>query len=666
MATYRMKLCAVNGIDASSLRSMLQLSDTRLNNQWVIGDSGQIDLYVYGTDSAEGRQQLRNHQRGITAALSQTADLDTPADLHIKKPLRAKQLVDTLNEAEEKIAYARRADKVAHIPETPRPTPPKIKPISKDDPFFEISKKPSLLGSLSKQLNKWKSPAQDLPSLSLYTPAFSDLPSKTIFEPKALSSWLAKQPSQDKTTLINNLLDKLSVLNRSELPADSRLVLMEIYRQPVNNLVFSRDVDTIKLEMAKPDAFEANVSQLSLFLEELTFGYKQILMAAYQRGQRPQSDDLFLFAIIRAAEALSLLIIHAFRHYLSPPTGAVHELHQLYLYCEAADVLDKKVTLKVASSGKPFIHFYNQIMLTGVADPYSLGKYDVFRLFNLMAKVADKVVIAPLNEHQKGKDSTALAGNFCLDCASDHIPIPLHHVEHIRRQLPETRILNPQGVLFAIENIFEAAASTKTMGAYDLHIQLLKKVAPQFNATYERQYQRLAEVEPRPIRLVNGLTAIHHCIQQIDFDDDLVSEWTVINQGSGGLKAKCDKPPGMQLNIGDFMGIFEAGLSPRLATVRWLHIDNNNTLEIGLHLHPGDPSAGDLLPDDQAQIIPCLMLPAIDALDQADTLIVEKGVYSPQRRLQLKNGDQTNTIKIEQLCDYSINYEQFSYRIIRD
>ena len=63
-------------------------------------------------------------------------------------------------------------------------------------------------------------------------------------------------------------------------------------------------------------------------------------MASYQQGLRPNLDNTFLFAIIRAAESISLLTTNPFRHYRSAPAGAIHDLHQLYLYCKASEVLD--------------------------------------------------------------------------------------------------------------------------------------------------------------------------------------------------------------------------------------------------------------------------------------------------------------------------------------
>ena len=445
MATLRIKLCGINNIDMASLNSVLQLSDSRLNSEWAVSQSGQIDLFIFGLDTEEGRSMLRSHRRGVCAALAQKNQTNALADFIIKKPIRTKQLAEILNAVDEKVALEKQADNVKPLT---KPTPKIIEALPKLalKPEVKQAKKASLLSSLSKRLIRRKSPAADLPALSLYTPTLSETKLKTIVDPKILANWIVTLPEDDPMATIDALLEKLIPLNHMAVANDTRLALLELYRAPINAFVFNRDVEAVKLEMAKPAVFETKISQLNIFLEELALGYKTVVMAAYQQGHRPQLDNQFLFAIIRATESIGLLITHAFRHYHAAPTGAVHELHQLYLYCEASDVLDKPASLKTTVTKKPFIHHYCQIMLTGIADPYSLSKYDVFRLFNLMAKMAGKVTITPLSDHQKSADNnTVLAGGFSLVCNSDTMPIPLHHIDPEKRQQAEIRMLNPQG-----------------------------------------------------------------------------------------------------------------------------------------------------------------------------------------------------------------------------
>ena len=225
-------------------------------------------------------------------------------------------------------------------------------------------------------------------------------------------------------------------------------------------------------------------------------------------------------------------------------------------------------------------------------------------------------------------------------------------------------MLNPQGVLFAIEQIFDAAASTSTLGRYDLDIQLLKKVIPQFNASYQRQYQRLPSVTARPIRLANGFDAIHHCLTSTE--DTETTEWTIDNQGSAGLMAKCNKADIPALNIGDFLGVFETNMPAKLGTIRWLHIDNNDTVQIGLQIHSGNPAAASLSPKNNATEIKCLYLTPVEEISQKETMTVGKGNYSPNRIFHVKDNEKTYTIVTQKLLNYSLNYEQFNYKIVGD
>jgi len=301
-------------------------------------------------------------------------------------------------------------------------------------------------------------------------------------------------------------------------------------------------------------------------------------------------------------------------------------------------------------------------MLTGIADPYSLDKFDVFRLYHLMAKMADKVEVNILTPHHKAAKSTAiLTSYFCIDCTSDLLPIPLHHMSQDKRQLAETRMLNPQGVLLSIEQVFQAAASITGMVIFDLDVQLLKRVIPQFNANYQRQFQRLASVPTRQVKLADGITAIYDHLNQANSDS--LTQWTVGNQGSGGMMLRCDKKETVPLNIGGLMGVFEQNLPPRLATVRWLQTDHNDTIQIGLQSRPGTPRPIHLTADNKTTVMIGLLLPKMDDIKQDETIIITKGIYTPNRVLRVKDAEKTYTIMADKLLDNTLDYEQFSFKL---
>ena len=86
-------------------------------------------------------------------------------------------------------------------------------------------------------------------------------------------------------------------------------------------------------------------------------------------------------------------------------------------------------------------------------------------------------------------------------------------------------------------------------------------------------------------------------------------------------------------------------------------------LQIGLQLHPGTPAAVYFTPDSKTDISKALLLPKLEDINQAETVIVEKGVYSHRRVLRINNDEKIYTIVAQELLDNTLNYEQFSFML---
>ncbi|NQZ52951.1 MAG: hypothetical protein HRT93_01725 [Piscirickettsiaceae bacterium] len=656
MPPLRLKACSLSSIDNISLKSMLGLAGDLLTHEWIIVDHGTADLCLYSLDTAESKIAWLQRGKGLTALLisGNNSDLET-ADIILKKPLRAKNFSEALNAIEKKIKLSNASEKIAKTTSTEKPAKTKQTKV----------KKPSLLTSLSSSISKVltnkKSPAKDLPNLTLYLPEQNKTKPDTILDPALLKQWLDGLPEHDDDKIISSILSNILLLNRAVIPAKTRIALLDIYRQPISKLVFHRDMVAIKREIDSPTEFLRTVNALGLLLEELAIGYKIIINNAYQQGERPQSNDHFLIALNRATELNSLRILHAYRYYHSPPTNTIHELHQFYIYSEASEISHKTVSIKGIEINTSVYQLYCQIMLTGLADPYSLEKYAVFRLYNLMEKLTDKVEIKSLtNKQKKASFDFLMSGYFCIDCTADTLPKPLTKTAAEKRVLPQTRMLNTHGVLLAIEQSF-IKASQAGHSVYDLDMQLLKKIIPQINTSYERKYHRLPSVKNRQINLANGVSAIQTCLNANKLTRTL--EWSMINQGSNGMMASRDSEGCYQLNINELIGVFENNVQPKLATIRWLHTNNNDIVQIGLDIHLGHPIAISFTPEGETKSLKGLLLSADDDTKQPATLIVNKGIYSTNRVLHIVEGSEEYTISADKIINNAFNYEQFSFNI---
>ena len=336
---------------------------------------------------------------------------------------------------------------------------------------------------------------------------------------------------------------------------------------------------------------------------------------------------------------------------------------QLYLFCEDNEILHKQAEFKDKANGSSFIHIYTQILLLSISEPYSLEKFDVIRLFKLMHKFSDQVEIIPLTDKQKNTSSDFLmTGHFCLDGTKDHPPTAMAATSIETRSLSSTRLFNTQPVLLAIEQVFKRAAQASAQAAFDTDIQLLKKIIPQLNTSYERKYQRLPSIHTRKINIANGIRDIHTCLKENHVNGAI--EWSINNQGSGGIMASRNSDGCYDIHIGDFIGVFEQDLPVKLASIRWLNIDNNDSTHIGLELLPGHPTPVFCLADDNTEY-PALLLPEDDDIKQPATLIAEKGIFSPKRLLKLKGDEEPYSVSIDKLINHTYNFEQFSFTIIK-
>lgn len=650
MTRLRIKPCYLNEMDNTSLRSMLKLSNDRLISQWEIIDKGVAELYIYSLNSEQSAAALQAHSDGFSAVLCNEPVTLESVDIVLKKPLRAKDFANTLNQLEDNIRFSKQAKQVAELAQA-------------DSTGKNLESHPSnrsLFSSLAKRLRR-HAVKHDLPELTFDLPAQDHQQSESILDPELLRKWLDKLVESDSNKIVRAILSNLTSLNRTKLAKHTRLALLEVYRLPISRLVFDRDLTAVQREINAPTEFLKDINALKLLLDEFALGYKIVIQQDFVAGEHPASEKLYLFAIIRAVELISLQILHAFRHYHSAPKNTFQSLHQLYLYCEAAKVLDTLAITKKLTTERSFIELYNQIMLAAIADPYSLAKFDVLRLYRLMAVAAKNVDISQLNQRQKTSNrSLDVVGQFFVNCSDDSNPVALSQVAIDQRDTPQARIIDPQKAIQQFKQIIADSLASKTQATYDLDSKLLQKVLPQFDTSYVRQYQRVKSKKDRNIKLAAGINAIHSGLE--NQESAALFEWVMDNQSANGMMASRRSEDIQALSYGDLMGIFEQGLAVKLATIRWLHMANDGTIHIGLQIHPGNPGPVTFIPDGKTDIMSGLLLPEVADIKQPPTIITDKGAYSANRIFRLKNNDDVGSIRALELIDSTLNYEQFSFK----
>jgi hypothetical protein len=655
MSAYTISLCGLPDVDKSSLKSMLKLSKTLLTHEWEIIESSIADLSIYSFDTEEGKTlwQQREVGQSITALLTTEGDVTEPVDVVLKKPLRTSNFSDALNLVEDKINFRKQAEKVSQIVNQKQE-----QDITStiDEPQEEKS---SIFSSFSKFLGGKKGPSKDLPELNLHLPTERENIANTITDPELLAKWLKSIEAHDNHKKISQLLANLLPLNRVNIPASSRIVLLEQYRFPIQQVLQARDVNNLQQDLDSKSRHDI-WSSLNLLVEELAIGYKYIVDDCYKKGDKPSSSKLYLFSINRMAEQLGLQIIHCFQHYLSAPEHVFFELNQFYLYLESDRSTELEADYKSYQSNKSFFQIYAQIMLTAIADPYRLARFEVLRLYKLMEKMASHVEIELIPKKEIQINSSLLmSGHYCIDCETDYHPTPMSKTVAEVKEKPSTRLFNTQPVLLAIEQIFKKTAQTASQGAFDLDVKTLKKIIPQLNTSYERKFDRKPIKEEIYINIANGSKKIHDCIKKHTIDGSL--PWKVHNQHQNGIMLSRDTSGLKHIDNGDFVGVLVEERPVMLGVIRWLNINNNNTIHIGIELFDGE-AVSVICTSEEGETNLALLSPGNKEIKQESTIIGDKGLFSPGRRLRVSGDGEPYIIGAETLVDNTFNYEQFTYK----
>ncbi len=621
MATLRIKLCGLNDVDTRSLKSMLSVANDQLSNKWKIVNSDPAELYIYSFDTEEGITAWQNHDHQyISALLSSDNDSDEAIDIIIKKPLRTKNFSSVLNEIEKRTI------------------------VSKTKPPSVFS---SLLSSLGNALGK-KSNRLARPVLNLTIPEQGSESENVILDLPILEQFLKDIDHNNDILKAEDLTANLLALNHTNIQTEKRFKLLELYGSSIRQLMSNQLAEKNKVKQGSHTDYIKVIHTLNRLLKEIVIAYQIIVNDYYQQNKKPKSQNIFLIAINHVAEYLELSILHAYHYYFVPPHKAINTLHQLYLYCEYHKVLNTQVQ---SSSTKliSFIHTYTATLLTGIANPSRLLKSDIFRLFELMDQFADKITISQMQEQQISLDDT---GYFKIDTSSDKFPCSLTTESELELTTQnQCRLFNTQPILESIEELFQQESHSSDLA-------LLKKIIPQFNATYARHFKRKPYINKPKVELLLGISIIYEYLTTKTYSASF--HCTIHNEGSGGIMISCEALDSYSVEIGDIVGILDSKSKHQLAVVRWMASSEEGRTHIGLEFQL-EPIPVKMSLENKTDSFNGLLLPGPIKKNLNNTIIVNKGTYLPLQTINVTEGQKTYKIVINSLIDSPLNCEQFSF-----
>jgi hypothetical protein len=485
-----------------------------------------------------------------------------------------------------------------------------------------------------------------------------------------LHNWIKRLPKNDLAGYTDTYLDALKTFNREIIHEKQRLALLEIYRQPLNSLLFSLTIPKLVATIPAPKIRLKIINNLTELMSELAMGYKVVVMDADKHSSSLKNHKMAQLAVNRASEQLSYMALHAYKFYQTVPVRVFQELHMLYRLCVHAHVDRLKPILDPQHRAISSLHDrYTQILLVSICNPYGLYSGNVLEAYFIMEQLVSDAEILPLP-----KDHTATAGHFFINCLSDRTPTPTIMPINENWAPPPTLILNTKPLLIIADHLFERAGNDKAIEP-TINLDLFRQLIPFLNTSYQRKQPRIPVTGSEEVYLAFGLDAIHHCLSNIDklTEADYKkyrSPWKILNKNSYGyLVERKHVEKFHDIKIGDFIGIFERQkspekvVSPSISSIRWLRTDDEDYTKTGLETVDGEPIAVHYALDDSEQSYPALLLPEIGENHQAASLITAPGVYAAQQTLHIKTKRKrfNFSITIEKLLDQNSHFERFTF-----
>ncbi|MGD2084505.1 MAG: hypothetical protein PVF91_16195, partial [Chromatiales bacterium] len=237
---------------------------------------------------------------------------------------------------------------------------------------------------------------------------------------KAVKSWVGSLPVANVGQTAHQLYERLSQLNRLDLPVGERREIMEALREPLDLTL--RALGRHYADQALPlKGRPALVARLSRELLTMTVqGYRIIddELSAQPALGRTLAKGRRAAALHRKLQYLGRLVLHNYELYRKQPPGVWLEVHDSYRRAVAEGLQTRPVTdADSAAEGRSTVaDAYKQILLLALAGPYRLLQGDVGRVFEAVREWA------PLCRLEPPVDAPDAAGLYGIDPGRDSPP----------------------------------------------------------------------------------------------------------------------------------------------------------------------------------------------------------------------------------------------------
>jgi len=473
-----------------------------------------------------------------------------------------------------------------------------------------------------------------------------------------LREWLGALPADNATEAAACLVQQLSAMNRTSLPARARIEFADLFRDRIDALLPVLEADlalaTLPLSGRRREAAAAT-EQL---LVELGYAYKSGLVALSDRFFGIGIRGRLHAALLPAMRALARRLASAYRIYAANPKTVWQELHLLFQLAARHGLAEAPLPGSVDTPSS----VYRQALLLAFAVPHKLMQGDVDRILAYLARFADRTRLASPSPDAVGP------GAFLIRPNRDAPGFAIARFHHAASR-PDDLVLNCRPLVeLLLDQIDKLEAGVPAGGIgmppeadAPIYRDLLQRLARHWGNVATRQFGRLrthARVE-----LQVGLRAIWRSLRQEGQPEAAGAEssaWMVTNESPGGyalmhVSGRCEP-----IRVGEVVAV-DTGETSHICVVRWVLSDNPEHLELGVQEFAPSATPIGLEGENASDSGPALLLPEIPALRQPSAILAPYGQVDASRDLLIAGTNARLRVRATRIVEQTLSVQMFQF-----
>jgi len=502
-------------------------------------------------------------------------------------------------------------------------------------------------------------------------------PARTISletKPKQVDAWLLRLPMSNPAEAAEELADYLATLNRADVSHDVRAKVVECLYPVLEDVIGSLREQFGSVSLPLPTKQRHNAELAQRLLLECADCYKTLTLEWLGKRFHLFGGNPLPHYLQRTLLTLQSILEVCYETHESCPHGIWVDLHQTYNYALRNGLKDS-----VPEGSKHMLsleQIYLATLLLMLADPYHFPQSELPWAKDIIARYANLAQLHPAEDSVKGN-----AGLFLVEVNTDAPPRPLAREPHP---------MNPRwDLLLTTTELAKhlALLSSHLRGQEDIeklglpeaardpaYVTMLRRLKLNWGASLQRMAQRRRLQNGREFEVSFGLKSVHALISPPSSGDAIVYgsssheappvplRCKTVNDSMGGLALR-HSGPGVQIRVGDVVGLRQGSNVWSIGLVRWFRIPAAGEVFFGVQLLAPQADAVHLRRLDNGRQWPGLLLLPNPVTRQAPMLLSLPSAFAPDITAEARTARGKHTIKVEKRLESTPSVDVYRFHM---